>query len=191
MSVSVPLVSYVLKIWAHEFRILVFLCVGAKTFKIPCNKGKVQLTTRDHAIITKNEFASTIERFSSCAYFCVMVYIEAMDADGDIVVTPHVIDQYSSTSGQNDTNCKCFFQDIEDFLICVGATEILGRRNQELDSKSRQRLIRCLSEYIATKFSKLSTAKQRTAQKEAVAKAAVLLFPCMKSKSKNGGIVSC
>lgn len=74
-------------------------------------------------------------------------------------------------------------------MISVSATEILEHRNQQLTEKNRRQLIRHLSEYLSSKFSKSSTAKEKLKQKQAVARATVFLFPPLKTKSENGGIV--
>lgn len=74
-------------------------------------------------------------------------------------------------------------------MISVSATEMLEHRSQQLTEKNRRQLIRHLSEYLSSKFSKSSNAKEKLKQKQAVARATVFLFPALKTKGVNGGIV--
>lgn len=64
----------------------------------------------------------------------------------------------------------------------MGANDLLSQKKQNLTEKSRRQLIRHLTEYLELKFGSNSSAKQRTDQKEAVARATVFLFASLKSE---------
>lgn len=79
------------KVQCELLRVLyksVFRFVGAKAFKITYDKAIVELTTKESAIIPKEQFSNVIEQFSSCGCFCVHLKIEGMDDSA--IVTPHV-----------------------------------------------------------------------------------------------------
>lgn len=79
-----------------------------------------------------------------------------------------------------------FLQDLETYLISVGATNLLERKKQCLTEKSRRELIRHVFEYQTSRFGK----DPNDDQKKAIDKAVVFLFPSLKSNGKKGDTVS-
>lgn len=71
----------------------------------------------------------------------------------------------------------------------MGANDLLSQRKQTLTEKSRRQLVRHLSNYLELKFGPTSSVKERTTQKEAVAKATIFLFASLKSERTKRGTV--